>query len=134
MHVNNETGVIQDIATIGELCRSRDVLFHVDAAQSVGKVPIDLDNADRPVVDHGCDLWTERHWRTVRSGPPRLPRRTADFGGGQHDRSGRGRCRCHLSSLWDRAEVQLRMEDDRDISSRCASGSGRQLPMSTGSL
>lgn len=42
MHVNNETGVIQDIAAIGEACRQRDVLFHVDAAQSVGKLPIDL--------------------------------------------------------------------------------------------
>lgn len=43
MHVNNETGVIQDIERIGELCRSREVVFHVDAAQSVGKLPIDLD-------------------------------------------------------------------------------------------
>lgn len=43
MHVNNETGVIQDIAAIGELCRSRDVLFHTDAAQSAGKLPIDLE-------------------------------------------------------------------------------------------
>ena len=42
MHVNNETGVIQDIAAIGEACRERNVLFHVDAAQSVGKLPIDL--------------------------------------------------------------------------------------------
>ena len=42
MHVNNETGVIQDIAAIGELCRAHDTLFHVDAAQSVGKLPIDL--------------------------------------------------------------------------------------------
>ncbi|MGJ0193523.1 IscS subfamily cysteine desulfurase [Pantoea sp. RRHST58] len=42
MHVNNEIGVIQDIAAIGELCRARDVLFHVDATQSVGKLPIDL--------------------------------------------------------------------------------------------
>ncbi len=42
MHVNNEIGVIQDIAAIGELCRSRKILFHVDAAQSTGKVPIDL--------------------------------------------------------------------------------------------
>ena len=42
MHVNNEIGVIQDIAAIGELCRSRGVIFHVDAAQSSGKVPIDL--------------------------------------------------------------------------------------------
>jgi cysteine desulfurase len=44
MHVNNEIGVIQDIAAIGELCRSRKILFHVDAAQSTGKVPIDLKN------------------------------------------------------------------------------------------
>jgi len=43
MHVNNETGVVQDIAAIGALCRSRDVLLHVDAAQSIGKVPVPLD-------------------------------------------------------------------------------------------
>lgn len=42
MHVNNEIGVIQDIDTIGELCRAKGVLFHVDAAQSTGKAPIDL--------------------------------------------------------------------------------------------
>jgi cysteine desulfurase len=43
MHVNNETGVIQDIAAIGELARSKKIIFHVDAAQSAGKVEIDLD-------------------------------------------------------------------------------------------
>ena len=43
MHVNNETGVVQDIAAIGERCRQRGVLFHVDAAQSTGKVPLQLD-------------------------------------------------------------------------------------------
>ncbi|HDR1020999.1 TPA: IscS subfamily cysteine desulfurase [Pasteurella multocida] len=42
MHVNNEIGVIQDIAAIGELCRERKILFHVDATQSVGKLPINL--------------------------------------------------------------------------------------------
>lgn len=42
MHVNNEIGVVQDIAAIGELCHARDILFHVDATQSVGKLPIDL--------------------------------------------------------------------------------------------
>ncbi|MBU9844143.1 IscS subfamily cysteine desulfurase [Rahnella ecdela] len=42
MQVNNETGVVQDIATIGELCRSRGILFHVDATQSVGKIAIDV--------------------------------------------------------------------------------------------
>ena len=44
MHVNNETGVIQAINTIGEVTRDHGVLFHVDAAQSVGKIPIDLKN------------------------------------------------------------------------------------------
>jgi cysteine desulfurase len=43
MHVNNEIGVIQDIAAIGELCRDRKIIFHVDAAQSAGKIEIDLD-------------------------------------------------------------------------------------------
>jgi len=42
MHVNNEIGVIQDIEAIGELCRARKIVFHVDAAQSAGKIPIDL--------------------------------------------------------------------------------------------
>ena len=42
MLVNNEIGVIQDIAAIGEICREKGVLFHVDAAQATGKVAIDL--------------------------------------------------------------------------------------------
>lgn len=42
MHVNNEIGVIQDIGAVGRLCRERGVLLHVDAAQSVGKAPIDV--------------------------------------------------------------------------------------------
>ena len=42
MHVNNEIGVANDIAAIGAVCRKHDVLFHVDAAQSAGKLPIDL--------------------------------------------------------------------------------------------
>jgi len=42
MHVNNEIGVIQDIARVGALCRERGILFHVDAAQSMGKMPIDV--------------------------------------------------------------------------------------------
>lgn len=42
MHVNNEIGVIQDIGAIGEMARQRKIIFHVDAAQSAGKVDIDL--------------------------------------------------------------------------------------------
>lgn len=47
MHVNNEIGVVQDIAAIGECCRARGIIFHVDATQSVGKLPVDL--AELPV-------------------------------------------------------------------------------------
>ena len=43
MHVNNEIGVIQDVAAIGEQCRARKIFFHVDAAQSVGKIAIDVE-------------------------------------------------------------------------------------------
>jgi len=42
MNVNNEIGVIQDVATIGEICREKGIIFHVDAAQATGKVEIDL--------------------------------------------------------------------------------------------
>ncbi len=43
MHVNNETGVIQDVAAVGALCRERGIAFHVDAAQSVGKTALDVE-------------------------------------------------------------------------------------------
>ncbi|NIP72990.1 MAG: IscS subfamily cysteine desulfurase [Gammaproteobacteria bacterium] len=42
MHANNEIGVLQDITTLGQIARANGVIFHVDAAQSAGKVPIDL--------------------------------------------------------------------------------------------
>ncbi|MFA7606909.1 MAG: IscS subfamily cysteine desulfurase [Rhodocyclaceae bacterium] len=44
MMVNNEIGVVQPIAEIGELCREKGIVFHVDAAQATGKVEIDLDS------------------------------------------------------------------------------------------
>ena len=42
MHVNNEIGIVQDVGAIGEICRERNVLFHVDAAQSAGRIAIDV--------------------------------------------------------------------------------------------
>ena len=47
MHVNNEIGTINDIASLAKVCKSHEVLFHVDAAQSVGKLPLSL--SDLPV-------------------------------------------------------------------------------------
>jgi cysteine desulfurase len=44
MHVNNEIGVIQDIKKIGELARAQGIIFHVDAAQSLGKIPVDTED------------------------------------------------------------------------------------------
>lgn len=44
MHANNEIGVVNDISAIGEVCREAGVLYHVDAAQSAGKVPLDMES------------------------------------------------------------------------------------------
>jgi cysteine desulfurase len=43
MTANNETGVVQDVAAIGKLCHARGILFHTDAVQAFGKIPIDVD-------------------------------------------------------------------------------------------
>lgn len=51
MVVNNETGVIQDVAAIARLCRARGILFHCDAVQAAGKIPLDVEAI-------GCDLLT----------------------------------------------------------------------------
>ena len=51
MHANNETGVVQPIKDIAAICRRREVLFHTDAAQSLGKVPVAVD-------DLGVDMLT----------------------------------------------------------------------------
>ena len=42
MFVNNEIGVVQDIAALGEICRAKGIIFHVDSAQATGKIPVDL--------------------------------------------------------------------------------------------
>jgi cysteine desulfurase len=50
MWVNNEIGVIQPIDEIGELCRSKGIIFHSDAAQATGKTPIDLEKTKVDLV------------------------------------------------------------------------------------
>ncbi len=51
MIVNNETGVIQDVAAVARICRARGVLLHCDAVQAIGKIPVDVEAI-------GCDLLT----------------------------------------------------------------------------
>lgn len=57
MWVNNEIGVVQPLAEIGALCRARGIIFHVDAAQAVGKVPMDVNAANIDLMSmsaHKC--------------------------------------------------------------------------------
>ena len=66
MAVNNEIGVIQDIEKIGEMCRERGILFHVDATQAAGKIPLDVRRKPRARIEaiiHGGG-----HERGMRSG------------------------------------------------------------------
>lgn len=85
MHVNNEIGIIQDIAAIGEILRSRGIIFHVDAAQSAGRLKIDLNVL--PV--HLMSLSAHKNYGPKGIGAlfirqqPRIRLQALSFGGGQ---------------------------------------------------
>jgi cysteine desulfurase len=87
MFVNNEIGVIQPIAEIGEICREKGIIFHVDAAQATGKVAIDLSTAEgRPDELLGAqDLRPEGHRRAVCAPQAACPPEAQMHGGG-HER------------------------------------------------
>ena len=119
MFVNNEIGVIQDIAAIGTLCRERGIIFHVDAAQATGKVAIDL--ASLPV-----DLMSLASHKTY--GPkgigalyvcrkPRV-RIEAQMHGGGHERGMRsGSLATHqivgMGEAFAIAQVEMGVESER---------------------
>ena len=68
MFVNNEIGVVQPIAEIGEICRERGVVFHVDAAQATGKSTSTCSSSGRPDVVFGPqDLWPQGHRCALRA-------------------------------------------------------------------
>ena len=88
MHANNEIGVIQSVAEIGKACRRRGVLFHSDAAQSVGKIPVDVGAMAIDLMSisaHKCYGPKGVGALYVRSGRPRV-RITAQMDGGGHER------------------------------------------------
>ena len=88
MHVNNEIGVIQPIKELGAICKNKGVIFHVDAAQSLGKIPINVD-------DMGIDLLSISAHKFygpkgigglyIRRKDPRVQLQPIMFGGG-HER------------------------------------------------
>jgi len=86
MHINNETGAVQDIRKLGAICKERGVPFHVDAAQSVGKVSIDLATVHVDLLS----LTAHKFYGPkgigalfVAKGTPLIPQM---FGGGQQQR------------------------------------------------
>jgi cysteine desulfurase len=87
MHVNNEIGVIQDIDLIADLLRNKGIIFHVDAAQSVGKLPIDL----RKTAVHLMSFSAHKNYGPKGIGAlyirnkPRVRLQALTFGGG-HER------------------------------------------------
>jgi cysteine desulfurase len=88
MSANNEIGVLQPIAEIGRLCRERGVIFHTDAAQSIGKMPINVDKQNIDLMSiAGHKLYGPKGVGAlyVRNKNPRL-RLSALLDGGGHER------------------------------------------------
>ena len=88
MSANNEIGVLQPIEEIGRLCRERGVIFHTDAAQSIGKIPVNVDKQNIDLMSiAGHKLYGPKGVGAlyVRNKNPRL-RLSALFDGGGHER------------------------------------------------
>ncbi|MDH5344683.1 MAG: aminotransferase class V-fold PLP-dependent enzyme, partial [Gammaproteobacteria bacterium] len=115
MHVNNETGVVQDIRAIGGLCRERGVLFHTDAAQSAGKLEIDLGTLPVDLLS----LTAHKFYGPQGIGALYIADRPGcavfplSFGGGQEKRLRPGTLPVHLiAGLGAAAEVAAAVHND----------------------
>lgn len=119
MLVNNEIGVIQDIETIGNMCRERGVIFHVDAAQATGKLPINLNSLPVDLMSFSAHktygpkgvgaLYVQRK--------PRI-RLEAQIHGGGHERGMRsGTLPTHqivgMGEAFRLARLEMPLENDR---------------------
>ncbi|MEN9515811.1 MAG: hypothetical protein RL109_525 [Pseudomonadota bacterium] len=119
MLVNNEIGVIQDIEAIGNMCREKGVIFHVDAAQATGKLPINLDSLPVDLMSFSAHktygpkgvgaLYVQRK--------PRI-RLEAQIHGGGHERGMRsGTLPTHqivgMGEAFRLARLEMPLENDR---------------------
>ncbi|WP_162473149.1 IscS subfamily cysteine desulfurase [Legionella norrlandica] len=124
MHVNNEIGVIQDIASIGELLRNRGIIFHVDAAQSAGKLPIDLNklsvdlmsfSAHKNYGPKGIGALYVRH-------KPRIRLQALSYGGGHEGGLRSGTLATHqivgMGEAFVIAEAERNTEQERILNFR----------------
>ncbi|MCU0807363.1 MAG: IscS subfamily cysteine desulfurase [Candidatus Contendobacter sp.] len=140
MHVNNETGVVQDLAAIGAITRSRGVLLHVDAAQSAGKLPLDLQalpvdllslSAHKLYGPKGIGALYVRQW------PNRVRLEPLLFGGGQERGLRAGTLPTHQIAAMgeafriagaDMADEQARIRELRDRLWQGLTGLGEVAP------
>lgn len=124
MHVNNEIGVIQDIEAIGNLLRHKGIIFHVDAAQSAGKIPINLTetsvdlmalSAHKNYGPKGIGALYVRH-------KPRIRLQPQSFGGGHEGGLRSGTLATHqivgMGEAFALAEVLRAEEQERILSYR----------------
>ena len=119
LHANNEIGVIQPIAEIGEICKNNNLIFHIDAAQSVGKIPIDVEkmnihllsfSAHKIFGPKGCGALY------VRRKNPRIELPAIIHGGGHEKGFRSGTLAVHnIVGLGKACEISQELMDDESI-------------------
>jgi len=136
MAANNEIGVLQPIGEIGELCRERGVLFHSDATQAVGKIPLDMENQAIDLMSISAHkMYGPKGIGAlyVRSKNPRV-RLTAQMDGGGHERGMRSGTLNVTGIVGLGKACEIAMEEGGEESCRLAGLRNRLLEKITGAL